>query len=83
MWLLWAVGCVSLALHASATFVQEQGGLKVGTCSPQVNFLSPMQLIFDRALQITFPPDAKSKYPGGFDMALANFGSPKYGGALM
>lgn len=34
-------------------------------------------------MQITLPPDAKKRYPGGFDMALANFGSPKYGGSLI
>lgn len=34
-------------------------------------------------VQITFPSTAKSKYPKGFDMALANFGAPRYGGKLM
>eukprot|EP00887_Chlorella_sp_A99_P001340 scaffold14.g1340.t1 len=34
-------------------------------------------------MKIAFPPDAKKAHPNGFDMALANFGSPKYGGSLM
>ena len=32
--------------------------------------------------QITFPAEAKAAHAGGFDMALANFGAPKYGGTL-
>ena len=101
-----AVVVVLLLPATAARFVIEEGGLKV-----------------------TFPPDAKSKYPAGFDMALvreegaaaragegglarrrrrgdgtraspldahpphcpppppphlqANFGSPRYGGALL
>ena len=34
-------------------------------------------------MQISFPAEAKAKYAEGFDMALANFGAPLYGGALM
>lgn len=34
-------------------------------------------------LKIAFPPAAKAKYPDGFQTALANFGAPKYGGAVM
>jgi hypothetical protein len=32
--------------------------------------------------QVSFPPEAKARFPGGFDVALANFGEPLYGGAL-
>jgi hypothetical protein len=34
-------------------------------------------------LKITFPKAAAKAHPKGFDMSLANFGSPKYGGSLM
>ena len=34
-------------------------------------------------LKITFPKTAAKAHPKGFDMSLANFGSPKYGGSLM
>ena len=34
-------------------------------------------------LKITFPRTAAKAHPQGFDMSLANFGSPKYGGSLM
>lgn len=34
-------------------------------------------------LKITFPQAAAKAHPKGFDMSLANFGSPKYGGFLM
>ncbi|PRW50883.1 vacuolar-sorting receptor 3-like [Chlorella sorokiniana] len=33
-------------------------------------------------LKVVLPQEAKEKYPGGFDVALANFGSPRYGGTL-
>lgn len=33
-------------------------------------------------LKIAFPPDAARDYRDGFDMSLANFGSPRYGGEL-
>lgn len=33
-------------------------------------------------LKIAFPPDAARDYKDGFDMSLANFGSPRYGGEL-
>lgn len=70
-------------------FVIEEGGLKVrvagaGVYSDRTFFVSRGSLKhYINLLQITFPPEAKAKYPGGFDMALANFGAPKYGGALM
>jgi hypothetical protein len=34
-------------------------------------------------LKITFPTAAAKAHPKGFDMSLANFGAPKYGGSLM
>jgi hypothetical protein len=34
-------------------------------------------------LKISFPQSAARANPHGFDMSLANFGSPKYGGSLM
>jgi hypothetical protein len=33
-------------------------------------------------LKIAFPKDGARDYKDGFDMSLANFGSPKYGGEL-
>ncbi len=33
-------------------------------------------------LQIRFPDDARQAHSSGFDMYLANFGAPKYGGEL-
>lgn len=45
--------------------------------------VSPTNQTFHDVAQITFPVDARAKYPQGFAMALANFGSPRYGGALM
>lgn len=34
-------------------------------------------------LKVTFPKSAAKAHPNGFDMSLANFGAPKYGGSLM
>ncbi len=34
-------------------------------------------------LKISFPKAAAKAHPKGFDMSLANFGAPKYGGSLM
>jgi hypothetical protein len=34
-------------------------------------------------LRIRFPVDAKNKYPNGFNVSLANFGAPKYGGQVV
>ena len=34
-------------------------------------------------LQIRLPAEAKKAHPNGFDMSLANFGAPKYGGDLL
>lgn len=34
-------------------------------------------------LKISFPQTAAKAHPKGFDMSLANFGAPKYGGSLM
>ncbi|KAI3427174.1 hypothetical protein D9Q98_007111 [Chlorella vulgaris] len=39
-------------------------------------------VIEESALKVVLPPEAKTKYFKGFDMALANFGAPRYGGAL-
>lgn len=33
-------------------------------------------------LKIAFPKEKAKAYPNGFDMSLANFGSPRYGGEL-
>ena len=35
------------------------------------------------ALQIKFPTTARQAHPDGFDMSLANFGAPQYGGSLV
>lgn len=34
-------------------------------------------------LKIKLPTDAAATYRNGFEIALANFGSPKYGGQLL
>lgn len=33
-------------------------------------------VIEEGALKVVLPPEAKSQYPNGFDVALANFGEP-------
>lgn len=77
---------VVFVVLAQARFLVEQGGLKVRELEPWPSghaLLRPLLARSARPLQISFPPDAKTKYASGFDMALANFGAPKYGGALM
>ncbi|KAL4443975.1 hypothetical protein ABPG75_011712 [Micractinium tetrahymenae] len=39
-------------------------------------------VIEEGGLRVVLPDDAKKQYPQGFDMALANFGAPRYGGTL-
>lgn len=39
-------------------------------------------VIEEGGLKVVLPPEAKSQYPKGFDVALANFGAPRYGGTL-
>lgn len=79
------LGCLLFAHNANARFVVEQGGLKVRSHTHISHSASGSYTDSNQPLilQISFPPEAKSKYPGGFDMALANFGAPIYGGALM
>lgn len=54
-----AVALLALALLALAT---------VPRASARFN-------IEEGGLKVTFPPEAKKKFPNGFDMALANFGA--------
>lgn len=35
------------------------------------------------ALKIKFPTSGRQAHPDGFDMSLANFGAPQYGGSLV
>lgn len=35
------------------------------------------------ALKIKFPTSGRQANPNGFDMSLANFGAPQYGGSLV
>lgn len=35
------------------------------------------------ALKIKFPTSGREAHPDGFDMSLANFGAPQYGGSLV
>lgn len=39
-------------------------------------------IIEQGGLKIALPSDKAREYRDGFDMSLANFGSPKYGGEL-
>ena len=50
-----------------------------------VSSISPAQAVFvveHGGLQIRFPENARQEHSSGFDMYLANFGAPKYGGEL-
>jgi hypothetical protein len=54
-------------------------GLAAALCS-----LAEARFVIEQGgLKITFPKSAAKLHPNGFDMSLANFGAPKYGGSLM
>ena len=40
-------------------------------------------VIEQSALKIKFPTSGRQAHPNGFDMSLANFGAPQYGGSLV
>ena len=40
-------------------------------------------VIEQSALKIKFPATGRQAHPNGFDMSLANFGAPQYGGSLV
>ena len=40
-------------------------------------------IVEQSALQIKFPTSGREAHPNGFDMSLANFGAPQYGGSLV
>ena len=48
------------------------------TCSAQARFV-----VEQSALTIKFPISGRQAHPDGFDMSLANFGAPQYGGSLV
>lgn len=48
------------------------------TFSAQARFV-----VEQSALTIKFPISGRQAHPDGFDMSLANFGAPQYGGSLV
>ncbi|KAK9804195.1 hypothetical protein WJX72_000406 [[Myrmecia] bisecta] len=59
-------------------------GLFWATCLICVVAQCQSRFIIEKGgLKIKFPMSARDQHPGGFDVALANFGAPKYGGELL
>ena len=55
-------------------------GCFVLTCS----WLAQARFVVEQsALKIKFPTAGRQAHPDGFDMSLANFGAPQYGGSLV
>ena len=53
-------------------------GTLLFTLSAQARFV-----VEQSALTIKFPISGRQAHPDGFDMSLANFGAPQYGGSLV
>lgn len=53
-------------------------GILFYTLSAQARFV-----VEQSALKIKFPTSGRQAHPNGFDMSLANFGAPQYGGSLV
>ena len=47
-------------------------------------FVTEARFVIEKsALKIKFPTSGRQAHPNGFDMSLANFGAPQYGGSLV
>ncbi len=53
-------------------------GILFYTLTAQARFV-----VEQSALKIKFPTSGRQAHPDGFDMSLANFGAPQYGGSLV
>ena len=62
-----------MRLHASLATV-----ILLHTCVAHARFV-----VEQSALSIKFPASGRQAHPNGFDMSLANFGAPQYGGSLV
>lgn len=48
------------------------------------SFFAEARFVVEKsALKIKFPTAGRQAHPNGFDMSLANFGAPQYGGSLV
>ena len=47
------------------------------------SFAQARFVVEQSALKIKFPTSGRQAHPDGFDMSLANFGAPQYGGSLV
>ena len=75
---------VSVRERSSSGTMQRRGLVPVILAICLLGQLAESRFVIEQGgLKITFPQTAARAHPKGFDMSLANFGSPKYGGSLM
>jgi len=59
---------------------------RTSACVAALLYIGTVQARFvveQAGISIKFPASARQKYKNGFEMSIANFGSPKYGGAVV
>ena len=75
---------VSVRERSSSGRMQRRWFVPVIVAACLLGQLAESRFVIEQGgLKITFPQTAARAHPKGFDMSLANFGSPKYGGSLM
>ena len=75
----------SCASHRKANSQRSQAAGIAVACALLICSSFPAQAVFvveHGGLQIRFPESARQEHNNGFDMYLANFGAPRYGGEL-